>query len=82
MNVLERGAPNQFPKGVSVEPTTDGAFRVRLSAGFAELSCEFTAGELAEVVHEITNALRGVTTRELSEARKEDIDIEEEFDRA
>jgi hypothetical protein len=83
LRVVGHGGPESFPKGIEVKPNEDGSFRVTMSAGFAQVSCDFTEPELVEVIAGITNVLHNRTeTRELSEARREDIDIDEEFDRA
>ncbi len=80
MSILRKG---RFPKGLKVEPIGGEKFRVTLSAVFAQISCDFTAGEVEHMAAHLVDVVQVVKLTGFNYSpTKENINIDDEEARA
>jgi len=83
MSFIRKGPANRFPKGLKVEPLGAEKFRVTLSAGFAQVGCDFSAGEVEHMAAHLVDVVQMVKLTGFNYApTKENINIEDEESRA
>lgn len=83
MSMIRKGLPGRFPQGLRVVPVKGDKFRVTLSAGFAQIECDFTAGEVEHMAAHLVDVLQMVKLTTFNHApTKENINIDDEEARA
>ncbi len=83
MSIIRKGLPDRFPKGLHVEPLKDEKFRVTLSAGFAQVECDFSHAEVETMFNHLTNVVKMLELTKFNHTpTKENIDIDDEEARA